>query len=150
MSVTAMLQQRRLGALPIASQFRVGRIIRMSKRMSAQSCIVMLSFLTFPLSAPAAQKIKIEIANLTWTVRLGHITSFRAKAILPDGAHVISICQGERCDLLQSFTGGCDREHMVTTCTADGLGYFPALRDGNNVLIYAPKGKCKYRIVGSW
>src|SRR2546426_6687907 len=83
--------------LPIASQFRVGRIIRMSKRMSAQSCIVVLSFLTFPLLAPAAQKIKIEIVNLTWTVRLGHITSFRAKAILPDGSRVISICQGERC-----------------------------------------------------
>ena len=146
-----MLQQRRLGALPIASQFRVGRIIRMSKRVSAQSCIVVLSFLTFPLSAPAAQKIKIEIVNLTWTVRVGHVASFHAKAILPDGAHVILICQGERgCALFQSFTGGCDREHMVTTCTADDLSYFPALRDGDVALIYVPKGKRNYRIVGSW
>jgi len=33
-------------------------------------------------------------------------------------------------------------------CSA--LGYFPARRDGNDVLIYAPKGQRKYRIVGSW
>jgi hypothetical protein len=105
----------------------------------------------FALPFPAAEKIKIEIVNLTWSVRVGHSTSFRAKAILPEGARVILICQGESgCALLQSFTGGCDREHMVTTCTADDLGYFPALRDGKHVLIYVPKGKRIYTIVGSW
>ena len=123
----------------------------MFKRMSAPRCIVVLSFLMLSLSAPAAQKIKIKIVNLTWTERVGHVASFHAKAILPDGAHVILNCQGERgCALFQTFTGGCDREHMVTTCTADDLGYFPALRDGNNILIFVPKGKHNYRIVGSW
>jgi hypothetical protein len=122
----------------------------MSKRMSAPCCIVVLSFMMFSLSAPAAQKIKIKIVNLTWTERVGHVASFHAKAILPDGAQVILICQGERgCALFQTFTGGCDGEHMVTTCTADNLGYFPALRDGNNISIYVPKGKRNYRIIGS-
>jgi len=138
--------------------------MRMSKRMSAQSCMVVLSFLMLALAAPAGHKIKIQIVNLTWIRRVGHTTSFHAKAILPDGAHAILICQGERarisepppnweespCALFQSFSGGCDREHMVTTCTADDLGYFPALRDGNNVLIYVPKGRRNYRIDGSW
>src|SRR6266568_5860268 len=141
--------------MPFASRnefhWDLGIMAKLTQTRLQNACLVVLSFLMFPLSAPAAQKIKIEIVSLTWTVRLGHSTSFRAKAVLPDGAHVILICQGERgCALLQSFTGGCDGEHMVTTCTADDLGYFSALRDGKHVLIYVPKGKRIYNIVGSW
>jgi hypothetical protein len=132
----------------------------MSKRKLARRLLLALLFLMSTLPAPAAQNIQIEIVNLTWTVGVGHIaSSFHAKAILPDGAHAILICQGgERgCAGFQSFapqksldTGGCDREHMVETCTAAGLGYFPARREGDVLVIYVPNGKRRCRIVGSW
>lgn len=108
----------------------------------------------------ATQNIRIEIINLSWTVGVGHIpSSFNAKAILPDGAHAILICEGDEkaCAGFQSFVPdnthdsvGCDRERMVVTCTATALGFFPARREGNDVMIYVPKGKRKCRIVGSW
>jgi hypothetical protein len=114
-----------------------------------------LVFLTVARPAPAAKNIKIEIVNLTWTIRVGHIASFQAKAILPDGDHAILICHSDQseCARLQSAApknSGCDREHMAVTCTATDLGYFSARREGNNVLIYVPKGKLTYHIAGSW
>jgi len=56
------------------------------------------------VSAKAAKNIKIEIVNLTWTIRAGHIASFHAKAILPDGNHAILICHFDEseCAGLQS------------------------------------------------
>jgi hypothetical protein len=129
----------------------------MTKRTSAQSRFLMLLFLLFALPA-LAHNIKIEIVNLTWIVGVDHVASFRAKAILPDGAHAMLTCQaGEKeCAGFQSFSSekppdsGCDRSHMVVTCSATDLGYFSARRDGDDVLIYVPKGKRKYRITGSW
>jgi hypothetical protein len=127
----------------------------MSKRWPAKSGLLMLSCLTFALPAPAAQQIKIEIVNLTWTVGAGHNGSFHAKAILPDGAHVMLVCQSE--EKLCAFspkkfrdTSGCDREQMVVTCNASDLGYFSARREGEDVSIFGPHGKHKYQIVGSW
>jgi len=135
-------------------------ILRMPKRTPAQRRpLLVISFLllAFPMSG---QNIKIEVVNLTWTVGVGHIpSSFQAKAKLPDGSHATLLCQGgqKECAGFQSFasenlpnSAGCDREHMVVTCTAANLGYFPAQREGDNVLIFVPNGKRKCRIVGSW
>jgi hypothetical protein len=127
----------------------------MSKRWSAESCLLMLSCLTFALPAPAAQRISIEIVNLTWTVWAGHNGSFHAKAILPDGAHVMLVCQSEEKSCVFSpkklrDTSGCNREHMVVTCSATDLGYFSARREGDDVAIFGSHGKHKYKIVGSW
>ena len=126
----------------------------MCKCRAAQGSFWVLLFLTFARPA-AAQKIKIEIVNLIWTIGSGHIASFHAKAILPDGAHAILTCQADEseCARLHSAApknSGCDREHMVVTCTATDLDYFSAQREGNDVLIYVPKGKVTYHIAGSW
>ena len=115
----------------------------------------MLSCLAFVLPASAAQQITVEIVNLKWTVRAGHNGSFHAKAILPDGAHVMLVCQaeGNLCNFSTKKLGnasGCDREHMVVTCTASGLGYFRVRREGEYVWIFSSQGKAKYQIVGPW
>lgn len=131
------------------------KILRMSKCSSVKAFLLVTLFLTFIRPVLAAQNIKIEIVRLTWAISAGHIASFQAKTILPNGYHAILICRsGEsECGGLQSAVlkvSGCDRSHMVLTCTATGLGYFSARRDGNDVLIYAPKGKLAYHIAGSW
>ena len=139
----------------IASRCLVNTILNMSKHWSAESCFLMLSCLTFALPAPAAQQIKIEIVNRTWAVGAGHNGPFHAKAILPDGAHVMLVCQSDEksCGFFPeklSDTSGCDREHMVVTCSVTDLGYFSARREGDDVSIFGSHGKHKYRIVGSW
>ena len=116
----------------------------------------MVSLLMFAPLSLAAQKINIEIVNLTWIGGAGHIPSFHAQAVLADGSHAMLICRADEkgCDTLSREKiqdSGCDREHMVVTCSATDLGYFPARREGKDVVwIYVPSGKRKYRIVGSW
>src|SRR5215471_21317354 len=111
----------------------------MSKSWSARVCLWMFSCLVFALPVSAIQQIKIEIVNLEWTVRVGHKASFRANAILPDGTHVVLVCRGEEnlCDFSRKLrdASGCDREHMVVTCTATHLGYFLARRQGEYMWI---------------
>ena len=123
--------------------------------------VLLFSFLIATISAYAADKIKIQIVKLTSMVSLGHTSSFQARAILPDGLHAMLICEGDEkgCGGFPSFTpekspdaGGCStsQDGSIVTCTATDLGYFSAKRDGNDLLIYVPKGKRKYRIIGSW
>jgi hypothetical protein len=127
----------------------------MLKRASAPSRLILLLFMTLAVSAWAAQRIKIEIVKLTWVEESGHIASFHAQAILPDGSHSMLICRADEkgCAGFQSFAlenSGCDREHMVVTCSATDLGFFPVRRAGNYIVLYVPHGTRKYRIVGSW
>ena len=127
----------------------------MLKRASAPSRLILFLFMTLAVSAWAAQRIKIEIVKLTWIEGSGHIASFHAQAILPDGSNAMLICQSDEkgCAGFQSFSPenvGCDREHMVVTCSETDLGSFLVRRAGNNILIYVPNGTRKYRIVGSW
>jgi hypothetical protein len=124
-------------------------------RSSAPSRLILLLFMTLAVPAWADQRIKIQIVKMTWIEGPGHIASFHAQAILPDGSHAMLICQSDEkgCAGLQSVAPeniGCDREHMVVTCSATDLGSFLVRRAGNNVLIYSPNGTGKYRIVGSW
>ena len=132
-----------------------GYNLRMLKRASTPSRLILPLFMTLAVPAWAAQRIKIEIVKLTWVEEAGHIASFHAQAILPDGSHAMLICRAHEkgCAGFQSFAlenGGCDREHMVVTCSATDLGSFPGRRSGNNIVIYVPHGTHKYRIVGCW
>ena len=87
-------------------------------------------------------------------MQAGHKSSFQAKAVLPDGNHVVLVCQADEklCNFSSKLAnaGGCDREHMVVTCTAAHLGYFPAQREGEYVWIFGSAGKRKYRILRHW
>ena len=126
-----------------------------------RSCILLFSLLIATISARAADKIRVQIVKLTSLVSLGKTSSFQARAILSDGSHATLICEGDEkgCGGFQSFApeksldvGGCStsQDGSIVTCTTTDLGYFSAKRDGNDLLIYVPKGKRKYRIIGSW
>jgi hypothetical protein len=115
----------------------------------------LLALWLFVLAFPgSAQTIKIKIVSLTWTVPPQGLTAYRAKAILPSGVHVLLTCQGveKRCALtiFAPDKAGCDREHMAITCGVTDLGYFPARRDGDDLLISIRREDRKYRISGSW
>jgi len=81
---------------------------------------------------------------------------FSAKAILPDASHVWLMCfQGDKdcagiATVEEKSTGNCETKGNTITCTAKDLGTYKAKRDKNDLVIYGPKGKLKYRIVGSW
>src|SRR5215469_16706227 len=94
-----MLLRTRLGNNPeifllTLTQLSINQLHLMT-RGRYDVCRWMLSCLAFVLPASAAQQITVEIVNLEWTVRAGHNGSFHAKAILPDGAHVMLVCQAE-------------------------------------------------------
>jgi hypothetical protein len=84
---------------------------------------------------------------------------FFAKAIFPDGSHVSLLClaPGDNdCagipanDPQKAPSSSCETAANVTTCTDKNLGTYQVKRDKNDPVIYGPKGKVKYRIVGSW
>lgn len=83
---------------------------------------------------------------------------FSAKAILPDGTHVDLDCIAgidKDCAAIAPMavatsTSSCSTAGNVTTCTARGLGLYSAKRNKDSLLIYSPKGKLRYRIIGTW
>jgi hypothetical protein len=44
----------------------------------------------------------------------------------------------------------CETDRDIVTCTDKNLGVYQAKRDKDILVIYGPKGKLKYHIVGSW
>jgi hypothetical protein len=91
------------------------------------------------------------------------ISSFSAKAILPDGTHAELTCLGlvdKDCWGIapmvpeKSVDGGCKTSdydgRTMTTCVTKDLGVYSAKRDKDDLVIYGPKGKLRYHIVGSW
>jgi hypothetical protein len=125
--------------------------------------IVVLLFLWSSL-ARAADKIKVEIVESTSVIHHlqggGIHFSFHAKAIMPDGAHASLVCiAGDNdCAKIEPFapekmtpdSSNCFNSEGATTCTTKNLGFFAATRKANDLLIYGPKHKLKYHIVGSW
>jgi hypothetical protein len=122
----------------------------------------------FFAQAVAADKIKIEIVEASYsfpgpsitTVPIGHTTTvpfhqdFFAKAILPDGSHASLKCStGDKgCGAIEPKVAD-----KSSTCASDihtvcrrNLGVYKTKRDGKYLTIYAPNGKRKYQIVGSW
>jgi hypothetical protein len=114
--------------------------------------------------ALASDKIKIEIVEAVKIIQILDTSSgqvphllFSANAILPDGAHAkLSCVAGDRgCSGIEPMVAeksstDCETNGSMTTCTAHDLGIYPAKRDKNDLTIYGPSGKLKYRIVGSW
>jgi hypothetical protein len=84
-------------------------------------------------------------------------TLYSAKAILPDGSHAAlacfpwnSNCGGVSPMAPEKSSSNCDRAGGNTTCTTKNLGVYQAKRTKNDLVIYAPNGKLKYQITGSW
>jgi hypothetical protein len=50
----------------------------------------------------------------------------------------------------EKSTPNCETAGDIVTCTDKNLGVYEAKRDKDVLVIYGPKGKLKYRIVGSW
>jgi hypothetical protein len=87
-----------------------------------------------------------------------HFTFF-ADAVLPDGSHALLECIGgfdKDCAGIppvapeKSSSPTCETVGEVETCTEKNPGVYETKRDKNDILIYGPKGKLRYRIVGSW
>ncbi len=85
--------------------------------------------------------------------------AFSANAIFPDGSHAVLACV----DLVDKDCGGiepiapektalptCKKVVEVEICTQKNPGFYQAKRSKNDLVIYGPKGKLKYHIVGSW
>lgn len=118
--------------------------------------------LLFPVpKAVGRDKIKIEIVEATTTIQTlnsGQLHfMFDAKVILPDGSHAAIICLAGDNDCAgiepmaaEKSSTTCDTSGKIMTCTARNLGVYPTKRDRNDLTIYGPKGKLKYRITGSW
>jgi len=83
---------------------------------------------------------------------------FSAKAILPDGSHVALVCYpwNKNCWSIapmapERSNSNCDTVSSTGhTCTTRALGVYQAKRNENDLVIYAPNGKLKYQITGSW
>jgi hypothetical protein len=82
---------------------------------------------------------------------------FSAKAILPDGSHAALSCGllDKDCWAIaptapERSTSECVTAAKATICTTKNLGVYQAKRNKNELMIYAPKGKVKYQITGSW
>jgi len=87
-----------------------------------------------------------------------HFT-FSANAIFPDGSHAVLACSGgydKDCAEIsptspeKTTLPTCEKVGEVETCTQRNLGVYETKRDKNDIVIYEPKGKLKYHIVGSW
>jgi len=79
--------------------------------------------------------------------------AFSAKIILPDGTHVrISCVEGaDGCGSIESAAPERTKQKYVgASTTTTGLGMFDAKRNNNEIVIYTPKGKRKYQVMGSW
>ncbi len=82
---------------------------------------------------------------------------FSAKAILPDGSHAALACfpWNKNCAAIAPIAAersspDCTTAGSATLCTTKNLGTYQAKRDKNELLIFTPNGKLKYRITGSW
>jgi hypothetical protein len=86
-----------------------------------------------------------------------HFT-FSANAIFPDGLHAAVACIGGDKDCAgiepiapeKTALPTCKKVVEVQICTQKNLGVYETKRDKNDLVIYGPKGKLKYHIVGSW
>ena len=128
------------------------------------ACCLMLFF----AQAVAADKIRIEIVETSYSVPdttmtpvpIEHTTNvpfhqdFFAKAVLPDGSHASLKCStGDKdCAAIEPM-----ESDKSSTCAIDAhtvcrrnLGVYKTKREGRYLTIYAPNGKRKYQIVGSW
>lgn len=79
--------------------------------------------------------------------------SYSAKIILPDGTHARIFCTegSDGCGSIESATPERTKETWVgASKTTTGLGMFEAKRNKNEIVIYAPNGKRKYQVIGSW
>jgi hypothetical protein len=113
--------------------------------------------------ASASDKIQVEVVessgDLTPT-STGILTNIFAKVILPDGSHASLLCGGNdnNCAKIESFapekmppdSTKCTEFGNTTTCTTTNLGKYSAVRKGNVLIIFAPNGKLRFKIVGSW
>jgi hypothetical protein len=87
------------------------------------------------------------------------ITSW-AKVILPDGSHAKLMCFASdgHCAQIAPISPEkmpvdsttCNTFGKETTCVTADLGRYEAERKGNELMIRAPNGKLKFRIIGSW
>jgi hypothetical protein len=82
---------------------------------------------------------------------------FSAKVILPDGSHASITCLSGDKDCTgiapvaaEKSSLTCETAGAITTCTTRNLGTYLAKRKNNDLLIYGPKGKLRYHIVGPW
>jgi hypothetical protein len=97
---------------------------------------------------------------------------FKVKAILPDGSHVELTCfpfswnkecKGVTPMVPNTSTPGCILDAIAAfatnahaaagnsaSCTTKNLGSYQVKRNKNDLVIYAPNGKLKYMITGSW
>jgi hypothetical protein len=87
-----------------------------------------------------------------------HFT-FSANAIFPDGSHALLACIGgydKECAGISPIAPEktalptCENVGEVETCTQQNLGFYEIKRDKSDIVIYGPKGKLKYHIIGSW
>src|SRR5215472_7924755 len=94
-------------------------------------------------------------------------SSYYARAVMPDGAHVWLTCDliAKRCAPIDPWSPAqtretCDNQPSATALylrvclrinsETKTLGFYGATQDGDNVVIYGPRGKREYRILRSW
>ena len=102
--------------------------------------------------------------QISTTPPLGVLGTITVKAILADGSHALLNCSSAEpnCYKVESFapekipvdSTRCEDSMVgtmsVTNCTMTGLGVFKAKRSGNEITVYGPKLKCKFKVTGSW
>lgn len=113
----------------------------------------------------AADKMQVNIVEASWsiqTTQYGISVIISAKVILPDGSHADLICGGtdDHCAAIEPIapekmppgSRSCPIIPIpgATSCTTKNLGMYAAARKGNELTIYAPNGKLRFRIVGTW
>jgi len=120
-----------------------------------------IAYVLFVGNAEAGDKMRIEVVETSSKITWQPFTFYAfANVILPDGSHARLMCYAGdgHCakiapispEKMAPDSDTCYTVGRDEICTTTNLGTYEAERKGNELTIRAPKGKLKFKIVGSW